>query len=239
MARCCVWVEPRMTRHIEAELLDELPADAPAAIRSRGDLRRVNWWMGHARILRRALGDFPSPAPRKVVELGAGDGTLLLDLAARWPGHGTRVTAVLVDRQSLVSDGTRRAFAALGWDVQPVQADVSDWLERPGPPVDWILANLFLHHLSADRLRRLLPVAAVRSQVFIACEPRRAPLPLAATRLLRLIGCNAVTRHDARVSVRAGFMDGELSALWPSDSRWRLSERPAGLFSHLFMARRR
>lgn len=228
-----------MTRRIEAELLDELPADAPAAIRSRGDLRRVNWWMGHAGILRRALGGFPSPALRHVVELGAGDGTLLLDLAARWPGRGTRVTAVLVDRQSLVSDGTRRAFAALGWDVQSVQSDVFDWLERPGPPVDCILANLFLHHLSPDRLRSLLPLAAERTQVFIACEPRRAPLPLAATRLLRLIGCNAVTRHDARVSVRAGFMDGELSALWPSDGRWRLSERPAGLFSHLFMARRR
>jgi hypothetical protein len=36
-----------------------------------------------------------------------------------------------------------------------------------------------------------------------------------ARKLLWLIGCNAVTRHDAAVSMRAGFIRQELSALWP------------------------
>jgi len=52
-----------------------------------------------------------------------------------------------------------------------------------------------------------------------------------------LMGCNAVTRHDARVSVRAGFRDDELSRLWPSGG-WTLEERGAPPFSHLFVARR-
>jgi hypothetical protein len=56
--------------------------------------------------------------------------------------------------------------------------------------------------------------------------------------MLGLIGANAVTRHDAAVSVRAGFQGGELSALWPADPRWRLRECRAGLFSHLFLAQR-
>ena len=51
-----------------------------------------------------------------------------------------------------------------------------------------------------------------------------------------VIVANAVTRQDAAVSVRAGFQGEEISALWPVDSRWRLREQRAGLFSHLFLA---
>jgi hypothetical protein len=46
-----------------------------------------------------------------------------------------------------------------------------------------------------------------------------------------------VTRHDAVVSVRAGFRDDELTAIWPRDARWRIEERGRGLFSHAFTAR--
>ena len=66
----------------------------------------------------------------------------------------------------------------------------------------------------------------------------RGCLPLAGSHMLGLIGCNDVTRHDAVLSVRAGFTGRELSALWPKDDGWMLEERRAGLFSHLFTAYR-
>src|SRR5436190_16442240 len=44
-----------MQRHVEPELLDELPANDPRALRSRKDLERVNAWMGHSRIMARQL----------------------------------------------------------------------------------------------------------------------------------------------------------------------------------------
>ena len=56
--------------------------------------------------------------------------------------------------------------------------------------------------------------------------------------LLGAIGCNDVSRHDAVISVRAGFADHELSALWPASSPYRLEEYAAGLFSHCFVAQR-
>ena len=71
-----------------------------------------------------------------------------------------------------------------------------------------------------------------------ACEPRRSRFALRASRLLGLIGCNDVTRHDAAASVRAGFAGRELSALWPDEAGWQIDERPAAPFSHLFVARR-
>ena len=90
-----------------------------------------------------------------------------------------------------------------------------------------------------EQLAGLLQLLATRTALFLATEPRRSGFALAASRLLGLVGCNAVTRHDAIVSVRAGFRDAELSALWPRQDVWRLREGGAGLFSHYLLARRR
>lgn len=116
--------------------------------------------------------------------------------------------------------------------------DVFEFLQHPGKVLDAIIANLFLHHLDADSLRRLFALAATRAPLFIACEPRRSLPALWASRLVGLIGCNDVTRHDAVISVRAGFAGNELSRLWPADGGWSVLEKAALPFSHLFVARR-
>ena len=68
---------------------------------------------------------------------------------------------------------------------------------------------------------------AEQTACFVACEPRRYPVALRATRWLRLIGCNWITRHDARASVRAGFNGQELSRLWPRGGDWQWQEKAA------------
>jgi hypothetical protein len=95
---------------------------------------------------------------------------------------------------------------------------------------------LFLHHFSCERLQRLLALCANQTGLFVACEPRRSGLARTASQLLWVVGCNDVTRHDAVVSVRAGFNGSELSGLWPKCDPWQLHERPAMLFSHCFVA---
>jgi hypothetical protein len=229
-----------MKREVKRELLDELPAGDRRAIRSRRDLQKVNAWMGHAHIMVRALaGAFTDRSPRSIVELGAGDGTLLLRLAKKMAPRWSPLRVVLVDRQRLLSPRTKAEFKALSWHVESVEMDVFDWLLRPRPePGDVTIANLFLHHFPEDDLRRLLRHAAQQTGFFLACEPHRVNFSLCATALLRLIGCNDVSRHDAKLSVRAGFAENELSALWPAGEGWRLMERQAGLFSHCFMAQR-
>jgi SAM-dependent methyltransferase len=228
----------RMRRDIQPEILDRLPVDDPRAIQSRRDLQKVNAFMGHVGLLTRALRA-TQPAPRRVVELGAGDGTLLLRVAKRLGRLQTRVQAVLVDLHPSVSAETRSAFQTLGWDVDAQKADVFDWLlQPPAERSDVVLANLFLHHFHDAELSTLLAAASRRASHFIACEPERSRTGLAGASLLLLIGCNDVTRHDARISVRAGFSDREISALWPNESGWNLTESPAGLFSHFFEAKR-
>ena len=257
-----------MARVVAAEGLDSLSADDPAAQRSRRDLRRVHLVMGTRSILLRTLRATQMyrqrAGPLRVLELGAGDGTLMLGvaraLADTWPSVELR----LLDRQDLVQPATLAGFAACGWAAKPWVVDVQDWASPRGdqaaqvrdgpstatqPPWDLIIANLFLHHFEAEPLAHLLAAAAARSRCFVACEPRRAALALAGSHLVGLIGANAVTRDDAVLSVRAGFYGQELSALWPAPLRladepgaaspWQLAEYPTGLFSHCFSAERR
>jgi len=100
-----------------------------------------------------------------------------------------------------------------------------------------VVANLFLHHFEPTALSRLLALVAGSANAIVACEPRRSKTAFLAGRLLWLLGCNSVTRHDAPVSVRAGFCERELSSLWPREG-WKKDERAAGLFTHLFTARK-
>jgi|RhiMethySRZTD1v2_1073278.scaffolds.fasta_scaffold889973_2 hypothetical protein len=223
-----------MVRVVEPEILDRLPSADEAAAHSRRDLARLNVLMRHACLIRQHL----TMDVTRIADLGAGDGTLLLN-ALKSANSNVR-EVVLVDQQRIVTDTTLAAFESLGINPTVASADVFDWLARQSTAAHTaIVANLFLHHFQRENLQRLLDLASQVSDLFIACEPRRALWPQLAASLVGLIGCNHVTRHDAVVSVRAGFRDRELSALWPDPSRWRIEERHPGLFSHLFVARRR
>jgi hypothetical protein len=231
------WKSERVKRIVQPELLDTLPADDPRAVRSRRDLRRINAWMRNYTIMANALHTAAnSHTPKQIVELGAGDGDFLLRVAQKifpcWPD----VAVTLLDRQKNVSAETLALFTSFGWRAEAVVGDVFDWWQNPA---EIVAINLFLHHFEDARLAELLRVVSERAGSFVAVEPRRACWPLFCSRLLWAIGCNSVTRHDALVSVRAGFSGDELSALWPDKKNWQLTERRAGPFSHLFIAQRK
>ena len=222
-----------MERVIEPEWLDELPAEEPRAIHSRADLRRLNWFMNHAGILAGELSFIAQP--RRVLDLGGGDGAFGLRLlkATGW----RRCEFVIVDRNPILSAKVQSGFGALDCSVTSLRCDVLEGLEAVAS-ADIIFANLFLHHFEESKLKRLLGDVASRTQIFLACEPRRSSFAMMASHCVALLGCNAVTRHDAVISVRAGFRDEDISRLWPAGAGWTLRERAAGLFSHLFVARK-
>jgi hypothetical protein len=222
-------------RRLETELLDVLPADDPAALRSRRDLRLLNAVMLHPGIMARRMRRHAVGTPKRIIELGAGDGSLMLRLGRRLARHWSRVAIILVDQQDIVTPKTRQAIASLGWRESQVGQDVFAYLAA-AEPADIIIANLFLHHFRPPQISEIFARCAKLAPVFIALEPRRAALPLLGSRLIWLLGCNRVSQHDAVASVRAGFRDRELSALWPDQRTWRLDEGSAGLWTHCFAA---
>ena len=231
-----------LTRVLEPETLDHIAPDDPAAQRARRDLRRVNAFMGARRILERALAR-ALPAGRRgarILEIGCGDGRLLLGVAehrgARWP----EASVDLLDRQPIVDDATIAGYAAAGWRARSVVADVLDWAGGDGERWDVVVANLFLHHFEGEALVRVLAAAARRADALVACEPRRSRFALAASHLIFLLGANAVTRHDGVLSVRAGFIGDDLARAWPgAGDAWRVDEYDDGAFTHCFCAARR
>jgi len=225
-------------RVLTPELLDSLPPTNPAAQASRRDLRRLHPLLGQIGLWTRWFaGNFPARPPASLADLGAGDGSLLGTVLLRaYPkgGHGARI--FFVDRQPVVPESTLAHLRRCNWLPTVMATDIFEWAEED-PPVEAALANLFLHHFDEAGITRLFSALARKTSAFAAAEPRRNHLAFLATQTLGLIGCHPVTRHDARVSVAAGFRGRELSGLWPS-SGWKVRECSCGPFTHFFSAQK-
>jgi hypothetical protein len=197
--------------------------------------------MGHPRVMARHLKqNFSDKSARQIVELGAGDGHFLFSVASRLNGKWPGTSAILVDQLDALDPKLREQFKQLDWSVRLDVAEASAWLGQAKPSAARaIVSNLFFHQFKTEQLTQMLRLAGNSSSLVIALEPRRSWLPRVCGRLLWVIGCGPVTCHDGHISVCAGFSGRELSALWPDKQNWELTERPIGLFSHLFIARRK
>jgi SAM-dependent MidA family methyltransferase len=79
-------------RIVTAETLDHLAPSDPAALRSRRDLVRVHRAMATRSILLQAWTELMHSCqskPLRILEIGAGDGTLLLGVARALPASPT------------------------------------------------------------------------------------------------------------------------------------------------------
>jgi hypothetical protein len=176
--------------------------------------------------------------PKIILELGAGDGSLLLRLAAAVRPRWTGVKLTLLDRQHIVNAETVEGYRRHGWEVTTVCEDALIWARQSAHQhYDLTVATLFLHHFNDLELRELLRGVVSQSRAFIAIEPRREMLAKVGSRLIGLLGTNAVTREDAVKSVDAGFAGAEITAAWPAiDKTWWTQEFRVLPFSHGFIA---
>src|ERR1700704_6239922 len=120
--RLC-WMADSMlaVRQVQPGWLDDLPADAPRAVRSRRDLFRINTWMMQPGIMARALLAHYGPvAPRAILDLGSGDGTFMLRVAALLAWRWRNVSVIMLDQQDIVDPSTRRGFDAFGWSSKTI-----------------------------------------------------------------------------------------------------------------------
>jgi hypothetical protein len=229
----------KLKRQVLPEHLDLLPIGDPVARRSRRDLQRVHRVMRSLTILRRAVGSLSmARQPRRILELGAGDGSLMLRFAQSLRPHWRDVEVTFIDRQNLVGAEIRKPLGLLGWDVQVLTMDALDWARASSnQQYDLCVTTLFLHHFQFSALEQLLGAIAARCRAFVACEPRRNRFAWIGSHLLGLMGANQVTRADGVTSVVAGFAGHELTTLWPqSEESWRLREYFAWPFTHCLVA---
>ncbi|MDA7524509.1 class I SAM-dependent methyltransferase [bacterium] len=228
-----------MKRLIQPEILDHLSPDDPRVFHARKDLRLINGLMNHARILRSSI--FPqlnAGHSLRIVEIGSGDGALAYEIFKKWGKLPAGSRFDFVDKAGSLSKQVKRDLGALGWEVNEFETDVFHWIDSRSDSYDLCFASLFLHHFDERELTLLFRQLSKKIERFICIEPRRDRFGLLGALGLRLLGCDPVTLHDAKVSVRAGFHHQELSRIWNQSvpARWQLKERRAGLFSHFFSA---
>ncbi len=181
-----------VNRLVAPEILDGLDPADKRAIRSRRDLRLVNWFMRGESWIVRELKNMQGV--RRVVDLGAGDGSL-----------GAAIIEALPDLEVTCVDLVPRP-ENLDHRITWWSGDVFDYERYDETTV--VVANLFLHHLVSSELQKLgAKIHGVRG--VLATEPYRGAMSLMMSRCLFPF-VNDVTRHDMTVSIRAGFRQGEL-----------------------------
>lgn len=215
-------------RVLQPEILDRLPADHPDAVESRRDLRLINRIMGNWRWFQRELETRIQPADR-LLELGAGAGDLGRRLARRCP----RITGTPYSGLDLTP---RPRHWPESWQWH--QCDLTRF--RDGNAHTVLLANLVLHHFDPPTLAGIGETLTGKIRLILASEPARRPIHQWQLRALWPFGINRITRHDAHVSVAAGFVGDELGRFLGLDSReWTVSARTTPLGAYRFLAERR
>lgn len=206
----------RMRRQLTPELLDSLSPDDPAAAHNRRDLRIINRIAGTARWFADELAARIRPGDR-ILEVGAGTGELGRDLR----------------RRGFVVDGLDLWPRPADWprDAQWHQTDLRAFEAYAGYSV--ILGSLIFHQFDEPDLAAL-GMRLRQARLLLASEParqRRAKVLLAVGGAL--LGANYVTRHDARVSVEAGFLGDELPRFLRMDRTgwsWQSDLWPLGMY---------
>ncbi|PAW74616.1 MAG: hypothetical protein B9S38_02960 [Verrucomicrobiia bacterium Tous-C4TDCM] len=178
-------------------------------MRSRIDLKVINFLMGNERWIARQVREFPEVRARGVLEIGAGEGTLLERLGKAHPGIPLKACD-LAPRPGWLPE-------EIAWD----QRDVFECLAESSGGI--LAANLFLHHFEEPELSRFGPLMR-NFEVICINEPFRTAQTITDARFMRPFVGRA-TKHDMVVSIRAGFVPGELPELLGLDAaEWKVHE---------------
>jgi len=204
-------------RTLTPELMDDPNVPRDELAMSLRYIRGINRFMGGESSLLRHLKAWSRrwPRGRTVTMLDVATGSADLPLAAvewaRRAGFELRVTGVDKHPETLA---LAREHVGGEERVELREADALDLSPHFAPgSFDYVHAGLFLHHLSDDDVVSVLrQMGEIAAKGIIWNDLVRSKHSLRAVRLMT-IGMPHIVKHDARVSVSAGFTREEAEAL--------------------------
>jgi ubiquinone/menaquinone biosynthesis C-methylase UbiE len=185
----------------DPELLDE-GVETAEALKSIGDLRFVNRWLGNREQLLRAVRPTLDAAPApSLLDVGCGSGDVPVWIASQFRRP---VSVVGVDLKPL-------HLQAAPDGLRGVVADVHA-LPFPDGRFDVVTASLFLHHFDgADVARVLRELFRVTRGLLVVNDLRRARVPyLFGRATFPLLFRSRVSVEDGLLSIRRAFTPAEL-----------------------------
>lgn len=198
-----------MRRTLTSEFMDDPGASREDLDASLRFIRAVNARLGGSRALIGHLKRWSRrwPADRPVTLLDIATGSADIPLAARqWAtgaGFDLRITAIDKHETTL---SLAREHVADADGIELVCADALRLADRFEPgSFDYVHAGMFVHHLpDIEALTMLRIMDRLARTGLVWNDLVRSRLGVGVIRLLT-IGRNEMVRHDALVSVRAGF----------------------------------
>ena len=191
------------------ERMDDPDVDRAELESSLRFIRAVNRHLGGTRAtlghLRRWSSTWPAGALIRIIDIGTGSADIPLAIC-RWArGSDRRVHVTACDLHPTTLALAREHVGDCP-DIELVGADGLKLIDRFDPgSFDYAHAGMFLHHLDdIDVLTMLRVMDRLAARGLIWNDLARGGLELLLVRLLTL-GRPAMVRHDALVSVAAGF----------------------------------
>ncbi len=198
-----------MERVLTPELMDDPAIDREELRRSLAYIRGVNRWLGGSAallgLLRRWSRSWPRDRPITLLDVGTGSADIPV-AARQWAqraGFDLRVTGVDLHDTTLA---LAREHTAGVDGIDLIKADARRCGDHFAPgSFDYVHAGMFLHHLAADDVLVVLrTMHRLARRGIVWNDLVRSPLSATVVRLL-VTGQPPTVRHDAVVSIRAGF----------------------------------
>lgn len=207
-----------MRRIVTPELMDDPGVSRADLARSLAYIRAVNRRLGGVGAMLDRLRAWSRewPRGRTITLLDVATGSADLPLAAaRWArahGHNLRITAI--DLHPITLELAREHLDAARRPGEPAPTDTialrladARRLVDDHPPgsFDYVHAGLFLHHLPEIEVLTVLRIMDRLARAGVVWNDLvRSRIALGAVHAIT-IGMPRIVKHDARVSVRAGF----------------------------------
>lgn len=209
------WAPPQRDRE---ELLDAgraSPANVAASLR---DLRRINFWLGNARLVVNETFDLLEKRGLQravILDVGTGSADLPLHLLRAASAHGLDLKIIALDCKPLHLQIAREELGKKGDDVAArVLLLGGDAFHLPlgDDSIDIVISSLFLHHFRPVQIEKLLNGFSRVSRVgWVMNDLVRHYAPLVFFKATwPLFARSRLTRHDGVVSFRRGYTIEEM-----------------------------
>jgi hypothetical protein len=146
-----------------------------------------------------------------VADLGAGGCDFALWFTHVCRRRGIRVRVLCIDHDPRIVRFAREACQGHD-DIEIIEASAFSIDTIPGP-IDYVFSNHFLHHIDSLEIPGLLAKIHAAAQCgFLISDLARSALSYAGfTLFCRVFFRSNLSCHDGRLSIRKGFLKGELA----------------------------
>ena len=209
----CIFPDMRLRNTTDKEIMDRADADLDQLHRTIRQFQWINFLFSASRTLLREhffSMMIQDPARRyTLLDVGAGG----CDIAI-WAAREARICGLRLDITALDNDPRILpvAYRAVR-DYPEIRIFEGNALDlRQQGPFDFIFSNHFLHHLDWDEIKIFLQqVLAATRIAFVMNDLKRSRWAyLGCTVFLGLTTRRSFAFHDGRLSIRRGFLPGEL-----------------------------